>query len=194
MGMTLFTTPILAPILRFFSHWILKVIGWRCVGAIPKDINKCILIVAPHTSNWDFAYFILSVFELRLNLRVLIKHTLFVGPLGWFLRYCGGIPVDRRAASARVRSLSDRLADSESFVLLITPEGTRSPNKNWKSGFYHMAQEAGVPIVIAYLDAAIKEIGIDHVMNPTGDKDGDIKKIKAFYDTKQGVKPENYAS
>ncbi|MDA8653743.1 lysophospholipid acyltransferase family protein [Alphaproteobacteria bacterium] len=194
MGITLFKTPVLSPLMRVISHLILRAMGWRCIGAVPPDVKKCIMIVAPHTSNWDFAYFVLAVFDFKLDLRVLIKHTLFVGPLGWFLRYCGAIPVDRRSAGARVRKLSEMMEQSERFVLLITPEGTRSATKNWKTGFYHMAQEANVPIVVTYIDTRTKQIGIDHLIYPSENKDEDIKKIKAFYDTKQGVKPQNYAS
>jgi 1-acyl-sn-glycerol-3-phosphate acyltransferase len=190
--MTLFNTPILSPILRFICRVILKLIGWRGVGGMPEGCRRGIMIAAPHTSNWDFALFILIVFDLRLNLRVLIKHTLFIGPVGWFLKYCGGIPVDRRASGARVRSLSNILETSEDFVLLITPEGTRSPTDRWKTGFYHMAVEAKVPIIVAYVDVLERAAGVDHVLQPSGDLAADMKHLSDFYATKTGIKKDNF--
>ena len=138
--------------------------------------------------------FVFVVCALRLNLNVFVKHTLFVGPLGWFLRYCGGVPIDRRAAGARVLQTVQEYKNNDDMVLLITPEGTRSAQSNWKTGFYHIAVEAEVPIAIAFVDKRAKEAGIDHFLRPTGDMDREMAEIKAFYDTKRGLKPNNYAS
>lgn len=194
MRITIFSTPVLAPILQFLSIVGLRLFGWRAVGKVPKGLRKYVIIAAPHTSYWDFPLFVLIVFALRMNLNVFIKHTLFIGPLGWFLRYCGGVPVDRRAAGARVRQTVQEFEKNDDMVLLITPEGTRSPQPNWKTGFYHIASEANVPIAIAFVDTAAKRAGIDHFFAPTGDLDKDLSEIKAFYDAKRGLKPENYAS
>ena len=125
--MTIFTTPVLRPILKFISWIVLLFWGWRPTMSAPPGIKKAVLIVAPHTSYWDFALFLPMVFTLNLRLRVLIKHTLFWPPLGWFLRYCGGIPVDRRAARNYVKELAGEFEKRDFFHLLITPEGTRSP-------------------------------------------------------------------
>ncbi len=194
MRYTLFTTPILSPILRVISRIILKIIRWRVVGSIPSDQRKYVLIVAPHTSNWDFVLFVLAVSVLRLKPSVLIKSTLFVGPLGWFLRYCGGIPVNRSQASSLVSYIASIYQENEDFVLIVTPEGTRSPNANWKRGFHHVATAAQVPIVIVYVDSVIKTIGVEGMMEPSDDVDGDLIKLKKFFDTKSGLKPKNYAS
>ena len=194
MRYTLFTTPILSPILRVISRVILKVIRWRVVGSIPTDQRKYVLIVAPHTSNWDFVLFVLAVSVLRLKPSVLIKSTLFVGPLGWFLRYCGGIPVNRSQANSLVSYIASIYQENEDFVLIVTPEGTRSPNANWKRGFHHVATAAQVPIVIVYVDSVIKTIGVEGMMEPSDDVDGDLIKLKKFFDTKSGLKPKNYAS
>ena len=194
MRITIFSTPVLAPILQFLSIVGLRLFGWRAVGKVPKGLRKYVIIAAPHTSYWDFPLFVLIVFALRMNLNVFIKHTLFIGPLGWFLRYCGGVPVDRRAAGARVRQTVQEFEKNDDMVLLITPEGTRSPQPNWKTGFYHIASEANVPIAIAFLDTAARRAGIDHFFTPTGDLDKDLSEIKAFYDARRGLKPENYAS
>ena len=125
MRYTLFTTPILSPILRGISRIILTIIRWRVVGVLPTDHRKYVLIVAPHTSNWDFVLFVLAVSVLRLKPSVLIKSTLFVGPLGWFLRYCGAIPVNRSQANSLVNYIAAIYQEREDFVLIVTPEGTR---------------------------------------------------------------------
>jgi len=191
---TLFTTPILSPLLRLISKIILKFIRWRVVGSLPEEQKKYVLIVAPHTSNWDFILFVLAVSVLRLKPSVLIKSTLFVGPLGWFLRYCGAIPVNRTQASSLVNYIAGIYEEREEFVLIITPEGTRSPNPNWKRGFHHVATTAQVPILIVYVDSTTKTIGIEGLMGPTDDVDGDIRQLKRFYDAKSGLIPKNYAS
>jgi len=194
MRYTLFTTPILSPILRVISRVILKIIRWKIVGSIPSDQRKYVLIVAPHTSNWDFVLFVLTVSVLRLKPSVLIKSTLFVGPLGWFLRYCGGIAVNRSQANSLVSYIASIYQEHEDFVLVVTPEGTRSPNANWKRGFHHVATAAQVPILIFYVDSVIKTIGIEGMMEPSDDVEGDVLKLKKFFDTKSGLKPKNYAS
>lgn len=194
MRITIFNTPVLAQIFQVLSILVLGLFGWRAVGKVPKDIRKYVIIAAPHTSYWDFPMFLLVVFALRLNLNVFIKHTLFIGPIGWFLSYCGGVPIDRRAAGARVRQTVQEFENNDDMVLLITPEGTRSAQTNWKTGFYHIASEANVPVAVAFVDTAARRAGIDHFITPSGDIDKQIAEIKAFYDTKRGVKPQNYAS
>ena len=194
MRYTLFSTPVLTPLLRVLSKISLKIIRWRVEGSLPTDHKKYVLIVAPHTSNWDFIMFIFTVSVLRLQPSVLIKHTLFIGPLGWFLRYCGAIPVNRKQAGSLVTYISDIYAAKEEFVLIITPEGTRSPNAKWKRGFHHVATTAGVPILVVYVDSARRKIGVEGLMQPSEDIDADIQTLKTFFDTKKGLKPQNYAS
>lgn len=194
MRYTLFSTPVLTPLLRVLSKISLKIIRWRVEGSLPTDHKKYVLIVAPHTSNWDFILFVFTVSVLRLQPSVLIKHTLFIGPLGWFLRYCGAIPVNRKQAGSLVTYISDIYAAKEEFVLIITPEGTRSPNAKWKRGFHHVATTAGVPILVVYVDSARRKIGVEGLMQPGEDIDADIQTLKTFFDTKKGLKPQNYAS
>lgn len=194
MRYTLFSTPLLSPALRVLSNIILKIIRWRVDGSLPTDQKKYVLIVAPHTSNWDFFLFVLTVSVLGLQPSVLIKDTIFIGPLGWFLRYCGAIPVNRRQAGSLVTYISGIYEEREEFVLIITPEGTRSPNANWKRGFHHVARAAEVPILVVYVDSAVRTIGIEGLMEPSEDVDGDIQKLKTFFDGKKGLKPGNYAS
>jgi 1-acyl-sn-glycerol-3-phosphate acyltransferase len=194
MRYTLFSTPLLSPFLRALSKVILKIIGWRVDGTLPPDQKKYVLIVAPHTSNWDFFLFVLTVSVLRLQPSVLIKDTLFIGPLGWFLRYCGAIPVNRRQAGSLVTYISSIYEAREEFVLIITPEGTRSPNANWKRGFHHVAKAAEVPILVVYVDSAVRTIGIEGLMQPSDDIEADMQQLKTFFDKKKGLKPGNYAS
>jgi 1-acyl-sn-glycerol-3-phosphate acyltransferase len=194
MQHTLFSTPILSSVLRVISRVMLKIIRWRVIGSLPEGQRKYVLIVAPHTSNWDFILFIFAVSVLRLQPSVLIKSTLFVGPLGWFLRYCGAIPVNRTQANSLVDYIAGIYAERDEFVLIITPEGTRSANPNWKRGFHHVARKAEVPVLVVYVDSAIRTIGIEGLMDPSDDVDADIRQLKQFYDSKGGLKPENYAS
>ena len=194
MQYTLFSTPILSSVLRVISIVMLKIIRWRVIGSLPEGQRKYVLIVAPHTSNWDFILFVFAVSVLRLQPSVLIKSTLFVGPLGWFLRYCGAIPVNRTQANSLVDYIAGIYAEREEFVLIITPEGTRSANPNWKRGFHHVARQAEVPVLVVYVDSAIRAIGIEGLMEPSDDVDADINKLKQFYDSKSGLKPKNYAS
>ncbi len=192
--MTIFTTPILSPILKLISWMVLLLIGWRPGQSVPEPMKKGVLLAGPHTSNWDFALFLAYVFVLNLKVRVLIKHTLFVGPVGWFLRYCGGLPVDRRSAKNYVKELVRQFEENESFHLVITPEGTRSPRTHWKTGFYHIAQAANVPVFLAGVNCKTRHVGIDRVLYPSGDLEGDMADIYAFFDEMQGIWPDNYAS
>ena len=194
MKYTLFTTPVISPILRVISQITLKIIRWRVVGKLPEGQGKYVLIVAPHTSNWDFFLFVLAVSVLRLKPSVLIKSTLFIGPLGWFLRYSGAIPVNRLQASSLEDYIAGIYAEREEFVLIITPEGTRSANPRWKQGFHHVATAAKVPILVVYVDSTIKTIGIEGLTEPSGDVDEDLRQLKKFYDTKSGLRPKNYSS
>jgi len=194
MRYTLFSTPILSPILRFLSKIILKLIRWRVTGVLPEGQKKYVLIVAPHTSNWDFFLFVLAVSVLRFQPSVLIKSTLFVGPLGWFLRYCGAIPVNRTQATSLVNYIAGLYHQRDEFVLIITPEGTRSANPRWKLGFHHVATAAEVPILVVYVDSITRTVGIEGLIEPSSDSQADLRELKQFFDTKSGLKPENYAS
>ena len=194
MRYTLFSTPILSSVLRVISKLMLKIIRWRVIGSLPEGQRKYVLIVAPHTSNWDFILFVFTVSVLRFQPRVLIKSTLFVGPLGWFLRYCGAIPVNRAQKNSLVDYIAGIYAERDEFVLVITPEGTRSANPNWKRGFHHVATKADVPILVVSVDSNKRTIGIEGLMEPSDNVDSDMLKLKKLFDSKSGLKPENYAS
>lgn len=187
---TIFNTPVLTPALRIVSVGLLKLFGWRAVGK-PIDDHRFVLIGAPHTSNWDFPVMLTVVLKLRLKLYWMGKHSLFRFPFGGLMRWLGGIPIDRSRAHGMVEQVTQRYQESSQLVVLIPPEGTRSKVREWRTGFYHIARNAGVPILMGYLDAERKEAGLADFFHPTDDVEADIRAIRAFYATKKGIRPEN---
>jgi 1-acyl-sn-glycerol-3-phosphate acyltransferase len=170
--------------LRFLAKLLFKISGWKVVGNIPPHIKKCIMIAAPHTSNWDFIWARGAFYILRIKVRFTIKKEFMKFPFGGILNAMGALPVDRSKNNSLVNTMID-------MVIMITPEGTRSYQPRWRKGFYHTAFGANVPIILGYLDYKKKEAGIGDVFIPTGDVDADIEKIKDFYRTKSGKYPEN---
>lgn len=165
-------------------------LGWTLVGKTPA-FKKYVIIVAPHTSNWDGFLLLLAADMLRLNFSFFGKHTLFRGPLGWFLRARGGIPLDRSRNQSFVPQAVSWFGRHETFVLGVAPEGTRKWTPGWKTGFYYIAHEAGVPIVLAFIDYARKEAGIlPEILVPSGDIEKDFETLKAIYETRTGHHPE----
>lgn len=189
-AITLFRTPLLSRALGLLASLILRLSGWRVVGAPPAAVKKYVLIGAPHTSNWDFPLMLLGVLRLGLDVHWLGKDSLFPRPVGGLMRWLGGIPVDRSRADNRVAQLVDLYRSREELVVLITPEGTRSKVERWKSGFYRVAAAAGVPIVLGYVDAGRRELGMGEVFYPSGDFAADLPRIQAFYRDKRGIRPE----
>lgn len=177
-------------ITKFLSHLILKLFGWKVAGRIPQEIKKCIMIAAPHTSNWDFLFARCAFYIMGVDVRYTIKKEAMIGPLGWMLAKMGAIPVDRSRNNSLVQFMIDILEESEKMVIMVTPEGTRKYQPRWRRGFYMTAVGANVPIVLGYLDYAKKEAGVGPVFYPTGDVDADIEEIKKFYRTKTGKYPK----
>ncbi len=192
--MTIFDTPVVRHFFRLIAWIIFLVVRWRPGPPAPETIKKSVLVAAPHTSNWDFGLFLAVVFGLNMRVRVLIKHTLFVGPAGWLLRYCGGIAIDRRSTKNYVKMMANEFAAHDTFHLVVTPEGTRGPQTHWKKGFYHIAVAANVPIILTAIDAETRRIGAFRILYPEGDIEADMAEIYAFYDNYTGLKPHNYAS
>jgi len=166
----------------------MRLAGWRVDGKLP-DLPKFVLIGAPHTSNWDFLLFLGIIFTLRANVHFMGKAELFHWPIGWFFRYCGGIPVDRKKSTGLVEQMVKASNESEKFILTIAPEGTRHHVAEWKRGFYHIAKSAGIPIVMAVVDGRHKAVRIGQVFHPTDDMEADIKTIKGVFEGIVGVKP-----
>ncbi len=190
MRTTVFSTPIITPLLRMLALGILKLIGWHARGE-ELSRQRFVLIGAPHTSNWDFPLMLLVVLKLRLRVFWMGKHTLFPFGLGWFMKWLGGIPINRSASHNVVRQTVQQYEDNEQLVVLIPPEGTRSKVDSWKTGFYHIAHSAGVPILLGYVDAEKKEAGFADFFYPTGDIDADMREIRAFYSGKKGLNADN---
>ena len=162
--------------------------GWTIAGQAPAA-RKYVLIGAPHTSNWDFVFFLGGTRDLGIKASFLGKHTLFRWPLGRFMRDMGGIPVDRKARGGNyVEQVAGEFARRDELALVIAPEGTRGPVGKWRSGFYHIALEAGVPIVPAWVDYRRRTGGLGDPIEPTGDFAADMRRIAEFY---RGVMPDH---
>jgi 1-acyl-sn-glycerol-3-phosphate acyltransferase len=188
MKTTIFNAPILSGIYHFLATTAMRFAGWRIEGELP-DLPKFVLIGAPHTSNWDFVLFLGVIFSLRANVRFMGKAELFRFPIGWFFRYCGGVPVDRKKSTGLVEQMVNVSNESEKFILTIAPEGTRHNVVEWKRGFYHIAKGAGIPIVMAVVDGKHKTVRIGQVFHPTEDIEADMKSIQGFFTGVVGIHP-----
>jgi 1-acyl-sn-glycerol-3-phosphate acyltransferase len=170
---------------------LLKLFGWRTEGSL-AGVPKCVLVVAPHTSNWDFPVMLALAVALRIKATWMGKHTLFRPPLGWLMRRLGGLPINRSARQKVVEQAVESFRERERLVLAILPEGTRKRTPYWKSGFYHIAVGAQVPIALGYADYRRKVGGIGRVFMPSGDVDADMAIIREFYSGMTGKRPEQF--
>lgn len=159
--------------------------GWKVVGSAPTA-KKYVLIAAPHTSNYDFPLMIGAAFTLRMDVHWMGKSSLFQFPLGTIARWFGGIAIDRSRSNNTVDATVEVFKQRDELVVVIPPEGTRAKVTKWKSGFYHIAHQAGVPIILGYIDTATKTAGFGHSYTPTGDFEKDMVEIQAFYKDKKG--------
>lgn len=174
-----------------FGRLALTLAGWRIEGNFP-DVPKMMLVVVPHTSNWDFLVGLMAKFALRLGCRFIAKHSLFWWPLGAFLRAVGGIPVNRAAAGDVVDDAARAFRERVQLVLVITPEGTRSRVARWKSGFHRIARAAGVPIVLAVFDYARKVVRIGPAFDATDDYARDLAAMQAHVSASMAKHPARY--
>ena len=162
--------------------------GYRIEGERPKA-RKFVITGAPHTTNWDFVFFIGATDELGIRPSFMGKHTLFRWPMKHFMRDMGGVAVDRRKPAHYVEQVAEEFAGCDELALVVAPEGTRRSNGEWRSGFYHIALAAGVPIVPAWVDDATMRGGIGPAIVPTGDYRADLAQIAAFYRSKMPDSP-----
>jgi len=176
-----------SPVTHFIGQLYLRAAGWSTEGELPPS-PKGVLIAAPHTSGWDLPYMVAVSWVFGLKLNWLGKHTLFAGARGPFMRWLGGIAVDRRSRHGVVGSLVERFAETDRMYLAIAPAGTRSRARQWRSGFYHIAKGAQVPIVCGFLDFGRKVGGVGPAFVPTGDVKADMDKIRAFYEGIEGLR------
>lgn len=188
MKRTIFNTPVLSTFFHYLARIFMRLAGWQIDGKLP-DLPKFVLIGAPHTSNWDFILFLGVAFALRANVRFMGKAELFRSPAGWFFRYCGGVPVDRKKSTGLVEQMVKACNESEQFILTITPEGTRHQVSEWKRGFYHIAKSAGIPIVMGIVDGRHKTVHLGRVFYPTDDIEADLAAIQKAFEGATGIKP-----
>jgi 1-acyl-sn-glycerol-3-phosphate acyltransferase len=193
MHRTIFDTPLVNTTLRGLSLAFLRLNGWRVEGALPAGMPKCVLIAAPHTSNWDLPYTLMVAFVLRLNIYWMGKHSIFRAPFGPLMRWLGGIAVDRSKSGNLVAASAAAITAADGpLQLVVPPEGTRDKTRHWKTGFYYIALEARVPIVLAFMDYHRKVSGLGPVFTPSGDVERDMAEIKRFYAGIQGRNADQF--
>jgi len=180
--------------IRIFWKFIYcRLLGWK--SNLHAEIpDKCVICVAPHTSNWDFIIGKIFYSSLKGKIHFLMKKEWFFFPFGCIFRAMGGVPVDR---SNKKNSLTERMIaqfnERNEFRLVISPEGTRKKNTSWKTGFYYIAQGAKVPISLAHIDYEKKEIGLSVNFIPTGNIESDMEEIKKYYKGFKGKYPDNFS-
>lgn len=193
MHYTIFKTPVINTVMRWISIVILRLIGWRLDGRA-AEVQKAVLIGAPHTSNWDFPIALMICFSLRLDVYWMGKHTLFPPVLGAIMRWLGGIPVDRTQAGNLVQGTIDAFKNNDKLLVIVPPEGTRGKVTRWKTGFYYIAVGAGVPLGLGYLDFKEKIGGVGKLFYPSGNIEEDMREIRAFYAGFTGRHPQQFDS
>ncbi|WP_180003952.1 MULTISPECIES: 1-acyl-sn-glycerol-3-phosphate acyltransferase [unclassified Acinetobacter] len=177
----------------------LNLMGWQIDNHWDLNIDQCVMIAAPHTSNWDALYARLALKALGVNVRITIKDSYMKFPFGPFVRAMGGIGINRRpkqdgeARQSMVELMADLFKQHPKLVMLVTPEGTRAKQEKWKTGFYHVAMQAGVPIALAYMDYAQKKTGVGKIVYPTGDYEKDMAEIMDFYAQIHAKFPEKFS-
>lgn len=172
---------------RTVARLVLRLARWRTVGDIP---SSGILVGAPHTSNWDWVAMLLLMWSGGVPPRVLIKAEIMRTPLGPLLRANGGISLDRQNPGTVVRDLLAEAGRGEPFLLIIAAEGTRKKREYWKSGFYRIAQQTGLPISLGFIDGPTRTLGFGPSFRPTGDVVADMDLVRAFYADKRGINPQ----
>jgi 1-acyl-sn-glycerol-3-phosphate acyltransferase len=181
------------PVRYWVGRVVLTALGWREEGVVP-DVDKYVLIAAPHTSNWDLPITLGIGYTLGIDIVWIGKHTLFTGPLGPFYRWLGGIPVDRRASQDQVQVLASLFDVEGKRIMVVAPEGTRAKLRYWKSGFYWIARTAKVPIGLGYLDFRRKRGGVGPMIHPSDDVDADVARIHEFYERITAKFPEEFSN
>jgi 1-acyl-sn-glycerol-3-phosphate acyltransferase len=165
---------------RWLGRTVLRLGGWTMAGDFP-DERKLVILAAPHSSAWDAVWGLAAKLAMGIRIVFIGKQELFRGPLGWFLRRVGAIPVDRARAHGVVDQVVERFADKHTMWFVLAPEGTRKRVENWKSGFWHIARDAGVPVVCAYFHYPTKTIGIGAVMHMTTNLKADMAMVRDYY-------------
>ncbi len=178
-------------ITKLFAWWF-RLKGWKVGETIPPDVRKAVVVAAPHTSNWDFVFALATFRILKLKVNYLAKKELFKFPLKYLLQGTGGIPVVRSRSQNLVDSMIKMFRENDNLYLLAAAEGTRKKVTKWKSGFYHVALGAGVPVMLGYLDYRNKVAGFGPVIYLSGDKEKDMTVIREFYRHIEGRNPDKF--
>ena len=178
---------------KLIAQFFFKLKGWKIRGGIPVGMKKCVLIAAPHTSNWDFLYGSFAWKLFGMDVKYLAKKELFRFPFGIFFKALGGIPVDRSKHTNLVDAMVELVNSKEEIIVLMTPEGTRKKVDNWKMGFYHLALKANIPIVLGKINYKEKEAVVDGSFFPSGNIEKDFEIIRAFYKGVVGRNSENFS-
>lgn len=176
---------------RFIGSFILKTFGWTIEGKIPNQ-SKFVAIAAPHTSNWDFVFGISFILAVGLRITWIGKHTIFKWPLGALWRWLGGMPIDRQKQHNLVARLIETFNQTNKLVIGVAPEGTRKRVEKWKTGFYHIADGAKVPILLGFFDYRRKTLGFGSVIKPSGNIESDMQAISEFYSRISPKHPEKF--
>ena len=176
---------------RWFGRTVLTIFGWQVVGSIPS-IKRVLIIVAPHTSNWDFVFAMAAVLGLNLRVRWLGKHTIFKPGAVWFMCWLGGIPTNREQPEDIVQYVADLSNREDGVAIGLAPEGTRSKVSRWKTGFLRIAKLLDCPILLISLDFQGKQFIIGDLYHPTGDYETDLIAIKTYYGGFQAKYPEKF--
>jgi 1-acyl-sn-glycerol-3-phosphate acyltransferase len=178
--------------MRKIFVWFFHLKGWKMDLHLPVGYEKCVVIAAPHTSNWDFLFSLAVFFKLQIPVRFLGKKELFRWPIKSLLENLGGMAVQRQKNNRLVDDMIQFFKDNETLMLMIPAEGTRSLTKKWKTGFYHVALGANVPVLLGYLDYEKKQAGFGPLLYMTGDPSVDANAIKDFYRGIQGRFPDKF--
>jgi 1-acyl-sn-glycerol-3-phosphate acyltransferase len=189
-GAPVVTAPLARGARARFAWAVLRSAGWRVALATPVPA-KCVIVFYPHTSNWDFPAGLLAKWIVGIDFRWAGKDAMFATPLAPLYRRWGGIPVNRRESTGFVGQMRAALDAHDDFRLVIAPEGTRSPAPHWKSGFWHVAHAAQVPIGLAFIDYAAREVGIGAWIATSDDAAADVERMAAYYARFTARRPEN---
>jgi len=182
-----------ALIFRALGKFIIWLFGWKVDQHLKSDFRRCVVVAAPHTSNWDFVIARAAFEVMEIPVRFTIKKEWTTGPIGWLLIALGAIGIDRKQKDSQLQPISyveamvNLFHNNEELAVLVTPEGSRKRVEHWKTGFYHIAKQANVPIAFGYMDYKTKVAGIGKVIWPSEDMEADMKEVMRFY---KGIHPK----
>lgn len=177
--------------MKLLAKLILRIVGWD-VSITAPNYPKCIICVAPHTSNWDFILGKLAYLSVGRNAGFLMKEAWFFFPMGLFFKSIGGVPVPKKKGTSLVDAIIHKFNNSDKLCIAITPEGTRSKVSQWRSGLFHIAKGANVPILLGKFDFKNKKIFVDDEFSMTGDVEHDMKALKNYYKGANACYPEKF--